>query len=66
MGQARTRAARLRAQVRELEAFFSSIGVDDLAPGFYDSPALIEAERQNPSVLKAYAPSAAYTMSKLK
>jgi hypothetical protein len=39
----------------ELERTFRSLGIDFSRPGFYDTPAFVTVERQNPALLNTYA-----------
>lgn len=51
----RTIIALMNTLFGELRNAFTQIGVNNLAPGFYDDPAFIQGERQLPTLLDSYA-----------
>ena len=56
MGEAkRRRAAPPVDRIHVLGQEFAALGISPAAPGFYNSPAFLAAERKNPELLNAYA-----------
>lgn len=55
MGQAKDRRWREAARAEELERLFGDMGVRRLEPGFYDDPAFLAVEREQPEILEDYA-----------